>query len=120
MFGKITIEVTAIGLALTVLTSVAQAEAIELTDAQMELISAGAFQVVPSTFNLLDSLQHTYTFRPNTSDFIDNGGVVWSPRAVYWYSNNIAFGVLTNAAGQTWDGGFTVTAGPMSGPVKVL
>jgi hypothetical protein len=120
MFRKITVEVTAVGLALTVLTSVAQAEATELTDAQMELITAGAFQVVAGTSNLVDNSQITYTFRPATSDFIDNSGVVWTPRAVYWYANNLAFGVLTNAAGQTWDGGFTVTTGPMSGPTRVL
>src|SRR5512132_3011335 len=114
MFRKITVEVTAVGLALTVLTSVAQAEAIELTDAQMEVIRAGAFQVVAGTFNLADVNQMTYTFRPATSDFIDNSGVVWTPRAVYWYANNVSFGVLTNAAGQAWDGGFTVTTGPMS------
>jgi hypothetical protein len=121
MFRKITVEVTAVGLALTVLASVAQAEATELTDAQMELITAGAFQVVATTSNLVDSRQITYTFRPATSDFIDNSspaGVVWTPRAVYWYANNTAFGVLTNAAGQTWDGGFTVT--PMSDPIRVL
>jgi hypothetical protein len=120
MFRKITVEVTAVGLALTVLASVAQAEATELTDAQMELITAGAFQIVSGTFNLVDSLQNTYTFRAATLDFIDNSGVVWTPRAVYWYANNIAFGVLTNAAGQTWDGGFTVTTGPMSGHINVL
>jgi hypothetical protein len=121
MFRKTTAEVTAVGLALTVLASVAQAETTELTDAQMDQITAGAFQVVTGTFNLVDSLQKTYTFREATSDFIDNSGIVWTPRAVYWYPNNLAFGVLTNADGQTWDGGFTVTTGPISGtPTKVL
>jgi hypothetical protein len=116
MFRMTTVKVTAVGLALTALASVARAETIELTDAQMEQITAGAFQVVPGTFNLVDNRQITYTFRPATLDFTDNSAAVWTPVAVYWYpSGSIAYGVLTNAAGQTWDGGFTVTTGPVSG-----
>jgi hypothetical protein len=135
MFRKTTVEVTTLSLALTVLASVAQAETTELTDAQMDQITAGAFQVVPGTFNLLDSpgcvsgacspsgSQNMYTFRPATSDFIDNRDVVWTPVAVYWYAapNNLAFGVLTNAGGQAWDGGYTVTTGPISGtPTQIV
>jgi hypothetical protein len=47
MFSKITAEVTAVGLALIVLAlSATQAKATELTEAQMDQITAGAFQVV--------------------------------------------------------------------------
>jgi hypothetical protein len=120
MFRRTTAEVTAVGLALTVLASAVQAEAAELTDAQMDQITAGAFQVVAGTLNLLDSRQITYTFRPVTSDFTDNSGGVWTTRAVYWYANNIAFGVLTNASGQSWDGGFSATTGPLMSPTNVL
>ena len=119
MFRRTTVEVTAVGLALTVLASAAPAETIELTNAQMDQITAGAFQVVPATFNLVDSRQITYTFRPATLDFTD-GNAVWTPVAVYWYPT-AAIGVLTNAAGQTWDGGLTVTTGPISGtPGQVI
>lgn len=119
MFRRTTVEVTAVGLALTVLASVARAETTELTDAQMDQITAGAFQVVTGSFNLVDSRQITYTFRPATLDFTD-GNAVWTPVAVYWYST-AAIGVLTNAAGQTWDGGLTVTTGPISGtPGQVI
>jgi hypothetical protein len=125
MFRKTTFEVTTLGLALTVLASVAQAETTELTDAQMDQITAGAFQVVPGTFNLVDSQnpQKTYTFRSATLDFTD-GAVVWTPVAVYWYGapTNLAFGVLTSANGQVaWDGGYTVTTGPISGtPTQIV
>jgi hypothetical protein len=120
MLRKTIVGVTAVGLALTVLASGALAETTELTNAQMDQITAGAFQVVQTTFNLVAS-QDMYTFRPATLDFTDNSGAVWTPVAVYWYPNNIAFGVLTNAAGQTWDGGFTVTTGPISGtPTQVI
>ena len=121
MFRRTTVEVTAVGLALTVLASVARAETTELTDAQMDQITAGAFQVVTGSFNLVDSRQITYTFRPATLDFTD-GNAVWTPVAVYWYPNSTAaIGVLTNAAGQTWDGGLTVTTGPISGtPGQVI
>jgi hypothetical protein len=111
MFRRTTVEVTAIGLALTVLASVVRAETTELTDAQMDQITAGAFQVAAGTFNLVDSRQSTYTFRPATLDFTD-GNAVWTPVAVYWYPNSTAIGVLTNAAGQTWDGGLTIKPYP--------
>jgi hypothetical protein len=111
----------AVGIALTGLVSIAPAEATELTDAQMDQITAGAFQVAAGTLNLLDTTQQplgqkTYTFRPATLDFIDMAtDVVWTPKVIYWFPNSLAFGVLTNAAGQTWDGGLTVTSGPISG-----
>jgi hypothetical protein len=112
----------AVGIALTGVVSVAPAEATELTDAQMDQITAGAFQVAVGSLNLLDCggtpacsfPQNTYTFRPATSDFTDNSGAVWTPKVIYWFPNSLAFGVLTNAAGQTWDGGLTVTSGPIS------
>jgi hypothetical protein len=124
MFRKITVEVTTLSLALTVLASVAQAETTELTDAQMDQITAGAFLVVPpGTFNLVDSQNKTYTFRSATLDFTD-GAVVWTPVAVYWYGapTNLAFGVLTSANGQVaWDGGYTVNTGPISGtPTQIV
>ena len=108
-------------LALAILASTALAG--ELIDAQMDQITAGAFQVVPTTFNLQAS-QNLYTFRPATLDFTDNSGAVWTPVAVYWYGapTNLAFGVLTSANGQvTWDGGYTVNTGPISGtPTQVV
>ena len=75
MFRRTTVEVTAVGLALTVLASVARAETTELTDAQMDQITAGAFQVVTGSFNLVDSRQITYTFRPATLDFTDGNAL---------------------------------------------
>jgi hypothetical protein len=125
------VAVTAVGLALTVLANVAQAETTELTDAQMDQITAGAFSVVFGTSNLQDCggtmacsafPQSTYTFRPDTRDFIDlNSGVVWAPvGSVYWFGG-VAFGVLRDPTGRIWDGGLTVTTGPISGtPTQIL
>ena len=123
------VAVTAVGLALTVLANVAQAETTELTDAQMDRITAGAFSVPIGTFNLVDCggtmacafPQSTYTFRPDTLDFTDQNGVVWAPvGSVYWFGG-VAFGVLRDPTGRIWDGGSTVTTGPVSGtPTQTL
>ena len=109
MFSKTTI--TAVILMFALLASAAQAEVVELTDVQMDQVTAGAFGVQVGTFNLYDIRGYTYTFQSGNY-FIDNQGVVWAPRAIYYFSDNIALGVLTNAAGQVWDGGYNALTGP--------
>ena len=135
MFRKANAEVTVVGFALAVLASAAQAETVELADVQMDQITAGAFSVPIGTFNLVDCggavgcstlPQSTYTFRDTTGDFTDQNGAVWTPvGSVYWFGG-VAFGVLATPDPQTglmriWDGGATITTGPISGtPTKIL
>ena len=119
MFRKITAETTAVSLTFALLASAAQAEVVELTDVQMEQITAGAFGVAPGTSNLYDIRGYTYTYQSG-NNFIDNQGVVWTARAIYYFSDNSALGVLINAAGQVWDGGYNAVTGPAPTATSVL
>jgi hypothetical protein len=116
MFRKTT--TTAVSLMFALVASAAQAEVVELTDVQMDQITAGAFGVYPGTSNLYDIRGFTYTFQ--SGNFIDNQGVVWAPRAIYYFSDNSALGVLINTAGQVWDGGYNAINGPAPTATTVL
>lgn len=75
MFRKTTAEVAAVALALTVLASVAQAETTELTDAQMDQITAGVFLVVGGV-NLQDSSENLFIRQAVPTEYLA-GTVLW-------------------------------------------
>ena len=128
MFRKITAEVTAVGLALTVLASAAQVKATELTEAQMDQITAGAFQVVGAK-NLLDSSNNLYIRQADPTQYLV-GTVVWSGNLTFFNGTPTtpglpavtpyAVGTLIGPGGQMNTGGFVVAPGyPIVGVLGV-
>jgi hypothetical protein len=114
MFRKANAAVTVVGLALAVLASATQAETVELTDVQMDQITAGAFAIAASTNNLVDINNNFYIFNPVTSTFTDTQNIVWTPAPMYWYhANGLAMGLLVGPQGQLWDGGYYSLSGPL-------
>jgi hypothetical protein len=122
MSRKPVAQATAVVFALAVLANAALAEPVELTDAKMDQITAGAFvSLDPATNNtniIMDSLNVTYT-RTIDNNYVDSTGVTWIPLVLYYFSSpsqvtpdgtvTPAVGVLYNTAtGQFWDGGFQV------------
>jgi hypothetical protein len=109
MFRKTTSGVAAVGLALAVLASEAQAEGVELTDGQMDQITAGAFAAIGNTYDMVDVNNIIYkSAAPGSTIYIDSGNVSWQATVLYYFPNNVVFGVLINPlTGQIWDGGFS-------------
>ncbi len=91
MFSKITAEVTAVGLALIVLAlSATQAKATELTEAQMDQITAGAFQVVgglpPGGSGNLQDISNNLFIRQaaDPTKYLVGGTVTWMGNVRYF------------------------------------
>jgi hypothetical protein len=113
MFSKI------VGLALIVLAlSAAQAKATELTEAQMDQITAGAFQVVGGV-NLVDSINNLYIRQANPTQYLVGGTDLWSGNVRYFDGTApglppvtpYAVGTLIGPLGQMNTGGFVVPPG---------
>ena len=107
--------VAAVALALVVLTlgvraNDARAETAELTDAQMDKITAGAW-TRGAGFDLVDSFGIYYRFvstGPGTGYYLDTNNAQWNiVGTVYFLSNNHAFGVLITPNQVLWDGGYS-------------
>jgi hypothetical protein len=114
MSHKTAAKAAAVVLALAVLTSAARAEAAELTDAQMDQITAGAFLVVgglpPGGLgSLQDSSNNLYIRQTVPTQYLV-GTVLWEGNITYFPGNPpYAVGTLIGPAGTApRDGGFTV------------
>ena len=116
-------EAAGVVLALAVLTSAARAETVELTDAQMDQITAGAFEVVNGA-NLRDSSGTLYSAQspqPTTQYKITEAGMRPATEVgTVWTGNIMLFlnrpgvppygvGTLTGPGGPR-DGGFAAPA----------
>ena len=115
MTRKIAISSAAAALlALGTLTGAALAEPVELTEAQMDQVSAGAF-AYDSAGNLQDTYGFVYTYDPESGLYQDDAGVVWeAPAGIYYHEDGHAYGFLWNGElGVPWDGGI-VTIQPSS------
>jgi hypothetical protein len=104
--------------ALGTLSSVALAEPVELTEAQMGQVTAGAFQA-DSAGNLTDIYGFVYTYDSLTGRYQSSDGRVWeAPNGIYYaeagrhsQTELAAYGWLINwESDLIWDGGFrTIT-----------
>jgi hypothetical protein len=116
MSRKTVVEAGAIILTLGILASPAGAEPAKLADAQMDNITAGAFQVAsaftPGSFLITGSLQGvSITLRSTdngiTYTSVTDQNVVFTAQALYIStSQGFALGVLSNSQNQYWDGQF--------------
>jgi hypothetical protein len=118
MSRRTTAELTASAFALAVLVSTPPVQAAELTDAELDQITAGAFIADPSNNIIVDINQHSYTRISDTApyNYIDELGNTWTP-AVLYYDGNTAIGVLIGPNGQIWDGGFTTVIADVPTPL---
>ncbi len=114
MTRKIARGSAAVALALGALTSVALAEPVELTEALMDQVSAGAF-LADSAGNLTDVYGFVYTYDPASGLYQGSDGMVWeAPNGIYYaeagrhgQSGLTAYGWLWNSETDLiWDGGF--------------
>ena len=104
-------ETVAVVLTLGILASPVRAELLELTDTQLDNVTAGAFTVVAN-----NPLQLTgyYNAAPVTLQSTDNGlhytgpgNVTWTTQVLYISTTQgFAVGVLYNPQYQYWDGGY--------------
>jgi hypothetical protein len=101
-------------LALSTLSSVALAEPVELTEAQMDQVTAGAF-LYDSAGNLTDIYGFVYTYDSATGLYHSADGWVWeAPNGIYYaeagrhaQTEPTAYGWLINwESDLIWDGGF--------------
>ena len=116
MSRRTTAELTASAFALAVLVSTPLGHAAELTDAELDQITAGAFTADSSNNTIVDVNSHSYTRVSDTApyNYTDELGNYWTPAVLYYY-NNIAIGVLIGPGGQIWDGGFNITPPSLPG-----
>jgi hypothetical protein len=105
-------------LALSALTSVALAEPVKLTDAQMDQVSAGAWFYDSATQNLSDDQGRVFTFSGTPGLYYGGDGTAWqAPFGIYYAAagahfipDPVAYGFLVNlTSGHIWDGGLCCT-----------
>ena len=101
-------------LALGALTGAVSAQPVELAEAQMDKVSAGAF-AYDSAGNLYDAYGFAYTYDPASGRYQDGAGVVWkAPYGIHYHDDGYAYGFLWNGKHKVaWDGGI-VTIKPSS------
>jgi hypothetical protein len=102
---KIAIISTSVALALGTLSSVALAEPMELTEAQMDQVTAGYFYY-DSFNNLYDIYTNVYYPDPAVpGDYVSSQGVRYTALTAIWTEGGLAYGVLQNAVtGALHDG----------------